>query len=1244
MDPLSILASSPARAQLMRATGMLGPSGYRPDRDSMDDMPVAEQDTMLAAMQRQAGGALGAITTALDTPGAIGRGLLTGDPTSGFSFDEDRRVSGAEMLEKAGVLGKDANPYYRAFAGLAAEVATDPLAIVTGPLSTLSKAGKAAKAAGILNNASDAALAAMGIDKARGALATGRNAYQFLGDLLPAGKAITKENAAYRPLVGPRVARSNVTLEQTIQASTDPVKALEDVQRYLKKQGVDYDSVKGQKLGGAFGINYFNLHDPIVFNPQNPLVQKSLDLLDAGGQMARWSPLSRTASAWFDQRVGGRSGSYDQLMNLRHWDDLQAEKAAARTVASQHTRLVTGTVLSDEAQRLLGADTLNSPQGGDFLTRMYENVPTQGDMRLRSAIGAETTDKIVDSFNKFRDDIRSQAKDLGMVSRRMKDPYGVEWLPRRGQEGKFGDYGSGLSQNAYYTRSLENEIRNKNLMTPGGTVDLRQITLLPKVQQFVREGEKSGLSVAEVGAEIKRFLDYKHGADTPEARAYLAKIGVQYDPRVTPFKTFVPQLDAQGKAITEAVLDEAGNPKMRMVRTKRGTVRIDKATGKPLMQPKTRTVFDEKQVISQGQAEGIARVYMRKDPSLPADMPFFSEHPLAPIARAATAQATARANARTVYQSLAEAAEFAGDGAFANSLPGTNRKPLDRALTEIAQKTGLQTLSSGNPSNSVVNILKRQIAAINNQSPDAVNLAQWSVPEVVVNRLTAVHDFYSKPRAQEEVAGIFNAIGQIYKGFLLAFPSRFTRDIYSNGYQLWTLGRNPQDVVYGIRTAQKIVSGDTKAAAELLRQLPGNTKLPDQAVLSRMQDDVARTGILQTLASSDLLTSNRTADLNSLVPGMNPQRAGDFIKELVPDGSRNPLQMAQDYFTFKGVQIPYAQKLPAAETRNAVLNASQKLNDYTDSVSRLGGMIMLMRQGVSADEAARRVTEALVDYSSLTPVERSVFKAIFPWWSYASRSGAYAVKELLTNPGGAYAQTVRGFNRLQESDENTYVPEALRQQFAIRIPDEYKQYLGLGKTGNTTFLRDIDIPGFDTLSLFSPGPGIYPTVKSTFANLAQQTNPLLQNLTELAFDRDLFSRRPLQQSDNALDRIYRELSGSKTNMNPVLRQAIDLIPGPRISSVISPLVDSRVPDMQQRVAKMLINSLTGVKVQDVDPRYQYSDARRLLAEEFGDFARDYTESYIPKDVLPQVPAELLPRYELFRSLGKRLRDERKAQK
>lgn len=66
-----------------------------------------------------------------------------------------------------------------------------------------------------------------------------------------------------------------------------------------------------------------------------------------------------------------------------------------------------------------------------------------------------------------------------------------------------------------------------------------------------------------------------------------------------------------------------------------------------------------------------------------------------------------------------------------------------------------------------------------------------------------------------------------------------------------------------------------------------------------------------------------------------------------------------------------------------------------------------------------------------------------------------------------------------------------------------------------------------------------------------------------------------------------------------------------------------------------------MKVQDVDPAYQLSDARRILGDELGGYMRDYSEPFIPKDVLPQVPPELLPKYELFRRLGKDLRDYRK---
>ena len=82
--------------------------------------------------------------------------------------------------------------------------------------------------------------------------------------------------------------------------------------------------------------------------------------------------------------------------------------------------------------------------------------------------------------------------------------------------------------------------------------------------------------------------------------------------------------------------------------------------------------------------------------------------------------------------------------------------------------------------------------------------------------------------------------------------------------------------------------------------------------------------------------------------------------------------------------------------------------------------------------------------------------------------------------------------------------------------------------------------------------------------------------------------------------------------------------------------------MQQRITKQLFNALSGIKIQDVDEAWQLQDARRQLAGRLSGYMQDYTESYVPKDVLPQLPRELLPDYMLFRSLGKQLRETRKA--
>jgi hypothetical protein len=1184
----------------------------------------AQKSSALAALGRETLNAVEVAAKVLDYPGAIARGVLAGDPSSGFSWDLDRRVSGRELLEKYGLLSKDSNPYLATAAGLAAEIGLDPLGMFA--VAPLKIAGKAAKAAGVLDKASDVATLAMGGGKfaqgaeaARDTLRTGRAAYKWLGDLLPAGRAISRENAVYRPLVGPRTARSSVTLDDLVkslpQGQTD--EALQKIQAFLGKRGLDYDAVKGDTLGGAFGAGYFGLVDDVVANPQ--WARPMLDTMDYIGQAARWSPAVRYGSSLFSKKVGGEYGALEQLGNMRRTAMEVAEDKITRTLGAEQARLVSNVQLNGEAQRLLGADSLNSPQGRDFLTRLYENAHTRSDLNIKRAIGAPI-DQIVDNWNNIRNAVNEQAKALGMPHKRMVDRFGGLWSPRAAREANFGEYGKGASRAANSARTLENESRQLYLQTPGVTVDLREISELPRVKQMLEEGRASKTSIEELGSVIKRYIDTKHG---PNAK----------DPRVVPFKAKVPVLGADGKPVMEQVLDSSGN------------VVLDAAG-----QPKMRKKISPNEVISQRQGEKIGRFMMRKNQSLDG-IPMFGEHPNVTQARALLNQGRARAHTEHVYESVAEAA-IRVMGNSAESIPGTGYKPVGKAIDEISKRIGL-TLNSktGGASRTVRDNLKQYIArATGVQDWATVNLNQYALPEEVFNRLIKVNDFYNSPRAQQNLVWLYDTINTLFKGFALAFPSTKVRDMYSNAFLL-TLeaGGNVRDVAYGLRAAKAVVGGRIDEAAALLKELPGYNLATTDAIQQKMVRDISSTGVLESLASSDLLTSNQTGLMNQLVPGSSPISKMDALREFIPDGTRSLGQMAADQFKFRGVPLPF-QKQAAAETRNSLLNAAQKFSDYNDTVARLGGMFTLMRQGISADVAAQRITAALVDYGSLTLFERQTLRRLFPWYAYTSRIGKYVAGQLANNPGGGYAQTLRALSVLQRGDEDTYIPEGLRQQFAFRIPDQVKPYLGIPQdTDKTTFLTDIDIPGVDTMSLLGLAPTTFGGVQSTAYNLAQQANPFVKSAMELATGIDTFSRRPLEQAVTPADRIYKYLykratgAEAPTGLNPLVRQLINVTPGPwqRLISLGGSMTDERIP-LEQRLIKTGFNTLAGMKFRTVDPAWQLNDARRRLSGRLGAFMQDYTESYIPKSALPQVPPELIPDYQLFRTLGRDLQQQRKA--
>jgi hypothetical protein len=280
----------------------------------------------------------------------------------------------------------------------------------------------------------------------------------------------------------------------------------------------------------------------------------------------------------------------------------------------------------------------------------------------------------------------------------------------------------------------------------------------------------------------------------------------------------------------------------------------------------------------------------------------------------------------------------------------------------------------------------------------------------------------------------------------------------------------------------------------------------------------------------------------------------------------------------------------------------------------------------------------------LTPFERKTIRKIVPWWAFNSRIGAYTVRSLAANPGGRYAQTIRAINDLQATTEDSYIPTALRQRFAIRVP-EFADRAG----GPKSYLTDIDLPGIDVLNMVRLGyqpdilGSLLQTGQNTMGELAQQANPLIRSVAELATGQDFFSKRPIEQAVTPYDTLYRSITGDKyARINPLVRSAlanaVSAVPlGPRSVSLAANLADARVPNVSFRAAKAAVNNLTGVKFQNVDAEYEALDALQKIREQNARYTNEFVQSYIPKELEPRLPEETRRLNALSKQLQRELR-------
>lgn len=1177
-------------------TGLFG------EGDLLVDSPVEQEtldpavrDEMLDSLSRSSGQGIDAALQAIDTPRGYLHGWLAGRP--------GEQVSGEDLLDAYGMLPSEhaLGGWGRPLAGFAAEAIGDPLNILTLGASSLSKAGRVAKAAGMLDDAGRVAskqLLASGDELG----AFGRNAAKSWQDNF--GKAVTDltdADLSARPLVGRRMAQKTLTLEDLVESQADRAAAIKKIDDAAGWS--NYQSLKGQRLGGdiGFGIPFrspsVSLNVPIL----GDYLSGGLDRL---GQIARWSGPGRYAHSLFDAQVAGNTDEGGQILAKQVSAARKQGEEAGRRIAADALQKLPESAFTPDTQQLLRR-VLAGP-----------NVASTSDMQFVAR--RPELQEFVDRWKQMAPDYIQRSKEAGIGSAELVDPFGTEYFPRHANKNLFPEMagGTGKGNLDFSTLTGDQLARSDALKIPGGEATLQRLSLDPNVAGFNRTAandiEAARYIKAEADREIRRIF--------PTGRT------------------------------------RAGDPAP---------------------------------TYSMKQAMEAARTLHRINPeAVKKGFPIFGSSVGEDLTRYVTGREKSLRVANTLYDAIASSAVPQNYGSIPTQVAGGGYRSFTNA-TEALQKLGLQSPpdAAGNLQGATKQLLDRLAQKF---GPGAItDLSNVAIDERLLERLTRISDFYSSPEAQNKLLSFLDDFTRMFKSSILAWPARFVRDWYSavasNFYEV----RNPFDLRQGYQGAKYLLQGQFERLDPILKSIPKYRSLNSQAA--------RRQAFLSDLAASQVLTGRGLADvgdelvsdmagtglMSELVPGSTPRttlgyQVGDLISGRMPlSPSRaayselfSGKNWAQQARNLPGQIRHPLQAMADKEVVNPIMRWSNKLGDTTDAINRSAGYIALLRQGLDPMEAARRVKAAQVDYNSLTKFERNVLRRIFPWYAYNSRILKYVASEIYNNPGGMYVQFgMRLPERMQNSDEEQYVPQSIREKLGINLnrlagdnplSQAAVSMLAPRKADSTPFLTDIDLPGADAINMFSPRydpeTGMmspFLTAKETGKSIFGQASPLLKVPFQMMTGLDLGTKRSLSEMDTTPQVLLRAaglaregdaLDRGANQISPLL----DFIPFmPRMGQTLRRLTDSeRIPDFSTRLAQTLFNTFTGFKVQNVTDENRTQDARAKAEELLQPYSRSFEQRYIPKDQIPFLPPSVARLYLLDRQLNREQRareNERKKQ-
>ena len=298
--------------------------------------------------------------------------------------------------------------------------------------------------------------------------------------------------------------------------------------------------------------------------------------------------------------------------------------------------------------------------------------------------------------------------------------------------------------------------------------------------------------------------------------------------------------------------------------------------------------------------------------------------------------------------------------------------------------------------------------------------------------------------------------------------------------------------------------------------------------------------------------------------------------------------------------------------------AGEDFSYWAESLNRIAPMIALMKDGVHPQEAIQRVLQAQVGYQSrfYTDFENQVMKRLALFYSFSKGMLPFTLQQLIENPGGRLAQTLRSIN--QTKDEDELVPNYIAETASIPV-------------GNIPGMQPLE-PGAKRyitglgLGFEDPAQMAVPSLQNFGLEMLSRANPLIKGPLESITGQTFFQRSPagggrsIEDLDPALGRTLSNLgqmTGLREKNTPIRFPGSNVIEHMLSNSPLSTLLTTArtATDPRKGVGAKVTNLLTGVRVSDVSPAAQDREllnrAGAIEKQLLG--AREYRTSYIPAD-------------------------------